>query len=174
MNRHALRLWLQRIYVACALWVVGRALAATSQVDATVRDALAPLPQGYQIQMVVLPAGAGFVLECHGDGTLNRAKTPKARPDLSIRFKHVAHAFLLLSFQESTAQAFAHDRMVADGDVSHAIRLVRCLNAMETLLLPQWLAQRGVKRYNKMPWLQRVRTAARVYARIAKNLLFWK
>ena len=31
--------------------------------------------------------------------------------------------FLVFSFQESTAQAFANDRMIADGDVSSAIRL---------------------------------------------------
>lgn len=45
---------------------------------------------------------------------------------------------LLVFFQESTAQAFANDRMIADGDVSAAIRLVRCLNKMESSFYRNW------------------------------------
>ena len=174
MNRHALRLALQRLYVALMLWVIGRALAATSQVDASVRVDLAPLPEGYQIQMRVLPQGPGFVVECLGNGSLNRARVVKPRPDLSIDFKHVSHAFLVLAFQESTAQAFANDRMVADGDVSHAIRLVRCLNTMEALILPRWVAKRTVKRYPKLPAADKTRKAMRIYALLAKNILLLK
>lgn len=171
MSHHRLRLLLQRLYVALLLWVVGRALAATSQVDATVRAQLGALPAGFQIRMDVLPAGSRFVLEAQGDGTLRRPRTPKARPDLAIRFKHVAHAFLVLSFQEGTARAFAANRMVADGEVAHAMTLVRCLGRMEALILPRWVAERALKRYPTMPWLERTGTALRIYARLARNLL---
>ena len=54
---------------------------------------------------------------------------------------------MVFSFQESTAQAFANDRMIADGDVSAAIRLVRCLNKMESLILPKLVASLAVKEY---------------------------
>ena len=43
MNRHALRLVWMRLYVGVMLWVIGRALVATSRVDETVRAELAPL-----------------------------------------------------------------------------------------------------------------------------------
>jgi len=174
MNRHRLRLLLLRLYVTVMLWVVGRALVATSRVDDTVRAELAPLPQGYQIQMLVMPGGPGFVVECQGEGTLVRAKVVKTLPDLCIAFKHVAHAFLVLGFQEGTAQAFAHDRMVVHGDVSHAIRLVRCLNTMESLILPRWIAQRAVKRYPRLGVREKTVKAARIYALFAKNLLLFK
>jgi len=171
MNRHRLRQLLLRLYVTVMLWVVGRALVATSRVDDTVRAELAFLPAGYQIQMMVLPAGPGFVVECVGDGTLKRAIVVKARPDLRIGFKHIAHAFLVFGFQESTARAFANDRMVVDGDVSHAIVLVRCLNTMEALILPRPIARRAVKRYPALPLMEKLKKAARIYALITKNLL---
>ena len=174
MNRHTLRLNLQRLYVTVMLWVIGRALVATSRVDATVQADLAPLPKGYQIRMRVMPQSSGFVVECVGDGTLERARVVKPRPDLTIGFKHVAHAFLVLAFQEGTAQAFANDRMVADGDVSHAIRLVRCLNTMEALILPRWMALRAVKRYPQLPAADKTRKALRIYALLAKNILLFK
>ena len=175
MNRYTLMLRLEKAYVALMMEVVGRSLVSTSQIDATVRAELAPLPQGYQIQMVVLPAGPGFVVECNGDGTVSKPKSIKARPDLSIRFKHVSHAFLVLSFQEATARAFANDRMVADGDVSNAIRLVRCLNTMEALILPKLVAQRAVKRYPAELGLgEKIAKAARIYTLVTKNLLLGK
>ncbi len=37
--------------------------------------------------------------------------------------------------------------MIADGDVSAAIRLVRCLNKMESLILPKLVASLAVKEY---------------------------
>lgn len=37
--------------------------------------------------------------------------------------------------------------MIADGDLSYAIRLVRCLNKMEALILPKLLAELAVKQY---------------------------
>jgi hypothetical protein len=37
--------------------------------------------------------------------------------------------------------------MIADGDVSSAIRLVRCLNKMEALILPKLIASLAVKEY---------------------------
>lgn len=174
MNHHTLRLGLQRLYVALMLSVIGRALVATSRVDASVCADLAPLPKGFQIQMQVLPNGPGFVVECTGDGTLDRAKVVKLRPDLSMGFKHVSHAFLVLAFQESTAQAFANDRMVADGDVSNAIRLVRALNTMEALILPRWLALRAVKRYPTLSAGEKTRKAIRIYALLVKNVLLFK
>lgn len=174
MNAARLRLLLERLYVALMMFTIGRSLVATSQVDAEVQQELTGFPDGYQIEMKVLPAGPGFVVQSNGDGTLSRAKTPRNPPDLSIRFKHLSHAFLVLSFQESTARAFANDRMVANGDVSHAIRLVRCLNRMEALILPRWVASRAVKRYPHLPLSAKLPTALRIYRRVASGLFTGK
>lgn len=174
MNRQKLQADLERAYVTTMIDVVGRGLASTSYVDEEIRAELAPFPAGFQIQMVVLPAGPGFVLECNGDGTADVAKNPKVKPDLVIKFKHVAHAFLVLSFQEGTARAFANDRMIVDGDLSQAIRLVRCLNKMEAIILPKLVAERAVKRYPALPVTEKITKAARIYGLVAKNFVLGK
>ena len=174
MGWHTLRLRWEKTFVALMMQVVGRSLVATSRVEPAVQSELAELPRGYQIQMAVLPRGPGFVIECNGDGTVDLAKTVKPKVDLRLGFKHVSHAFLVLSFREATACAFTNDRMVADGNASHAIRLVRCLNQMETLILPRWLAVRAVKRPPELPLVTKIRKAARIYALVTKNLLLLK
>ncbi len=87
-------------------------------------------------------------------------------------FKHLSHAFLVFSFQESTAQAFAHDRMIADGDISYAIRLVRCLNKMESLILPKMVAELAVKEYpTELGLKEKLTGAANIYLKVAQSYL---
>ena len=161
----------QRLYVALMMQVVGRALAASSRCDAVLQAELAALPPGLRIAMTVAPAGPGFMVESVGNGRLRFVPGGAAAAHLTIRFKHIAHAFLVMSFQEGTAQAFANDRMVADGDVAIATRLVRCLNRMESIILPAFIARRAVKRYTPTPLLHKLGLSLRIYAGAALTLL---
>ena len=73
---------------------------------------------------------------------------PGGKPlDLNIKIKHLEGAILLFTFQESTATAAARDRMSVEGEVPHACTVVRILDMVEVLLLPEILAGLAVKRY---------------------------
>lgn len=161
----------QRAYVELMLGVVGRGLVSASQVDSEVNRELQAFPPGYQIQMMVMPEGPAFTVEVVANGQLRLIKQAVRRPDLGVRFKHLSHAVLVLSFQEGTARAFANDRLFVDGDVSHAIRLVRCLSRMESLILPKVIAQRAVKRYPDIAWREKLTLAGRIYGRVATNFV---
>lgn len=161
----------ERAYVSLMMGVVGRGLVSTSHSDVEVRRELSVFPAGYTIQMMVMPAGPAFTAEVQADGTLKLLKGFQGKPDLCVRFKHMAHAFLVLSFQEGTARAFANDRIYVDGEVSHAIRLVRCLSRMEVLILPKLVAERAVKRYPAINMGDKINLAVRIYGRVATNFL---
>lgn len=171
MSKESLGYNAQKAYVATMMQIVGRGLAATSRVDAAVQAELAAFPAGYQICMTVHPSGPSFFLRMQDGGVASLVSAPVGKPDLTIRFKHLSHAFLVFSFQEGTAQDFANDRMIADGNLSHSIRLVRCLNKMETLILPKLVAERAVKRYDTLPLTEKVAKAARIYALVAKSFV---
>ncbi|HET8731140.1 MAG TPA: hypothetical protein VFM34_08545 [Moraxellaceae bacterium] len=161
----------ERRYVALMMGVVGRALVAASQTDEVIHKETRAFPVGFILQMKVMPNGPDFTAQVQDDGSLKLLKNFTGKPDLCARFKHMAHAFLVLSFQEGTARAFANDRIYVDGDVSHAIRLVRCLSRMEVLILPKLVAERAVKRYPAISIADKVGTAARIYGRVAVNFL---
>jgi hypothetical protein len=162
---------MERTYVNLMMGVVGRGLVSTSRHDASVRREVSAFPAGYVFQMVVMPSGPAFSTEVQADGTLRLLKNFQGKADLAVRFKHLSHAFLVLSFQEGTARAFANDRMYVDGDVSHAIRMVRCLSRMEVLILPKIIAERAVKRYPAISLGEKAGLAARIYARVALNFV---
>ena len=108
---------LQLVYVKLMMDVIGRGLVMASQVDEEVKQEVAKFPVGFVLSMNVFPHGPAFIAKVTPDHQLELLHSVENKPDLTITFKHLSHAFLVFSFQESTAQAFAHDRMIADGDV---------------------------------------------------------
>ena len=162
---------MQGAYVALMMGVIGRSLVSLSQVDEVVRREISALPAGYTICMKVMHGGPSFAVEVQEDGTLRLLKDFQGRATLNAIFKHITHAFLVFSFQEGTARAFANDRLFVDGNISHAIRLVRCLNRMETIILPRFVAERAIKRYPQIRIGEKVSLAGRAYGRLVANFI---
>lgn len=162
----------EQAYVTIMMDVIGRGLVMASQVDAEIQQEIAQFPVGFILSMQVFPQGPAFIAEVTAQQQLKLLSHSSRKPDLSIRFKHMNHAFLVFSFQESTSKAFANDRMVADGDLAYAICLVRCLNKMEALILPKILAQYAVKQYPKnLSLKEKVKHAGNIYFKVAQSYL---
>ncbi len=163
----------RRLYVNIMFQVMGRALQAISEVDDEVRDEARALPTGFLFQMMVMPRGDSLVVEHIGDGRFKYHSGDAPRPiDLSIKFKHIEHAFLVLSFQEKTSVAFANDRMLVDGEISYAVRMTRILNRLEAFILPKLVAERAVKSYPKDLQLpEKLISAARIYLKVATHFI---
>ncbi|HKK56663.1 hypothetical protein [Marinobacter sp.] len=163
----------RRLYVELMFQVMGRALQAVSEIDPTVQAESRALPTGFLFEMMVMPDGSRLIVEHTGNGRLHYHGDSAPRPiDLSIRFKHVAHAFLVLSFQEKTSVAFANDRMLVDGEISYAVRMTRILNRLETFILPKLVAKRAVKEYpDSLHLPEKLISAARIYLKVATNFI---
>jgi hypothetical protein len=163
----------KKLYVETMMQVIGRALQAISQVDNVIKKDAQPLPTGFIVQMKVLPRGSAFCIQKQADGTLKYLGAEADRkPDLCIAFKHVTHAFLVFAFQESTSMAFAHDRMVVDGEIGYALAVTRILNRLESFILPKLLAERALKAYPANLQLpEKLIHGARIYLQLATNLV---
>lgn len=161
---------LQLAYVKLMMDVIGRGLVMASQVDEEVKQEVAKFPDHFTLSMKVFPHGPAFIARVTESKQLELVPDLDIKPDLTITFKHLNHAFLVFSFKESTAQAFANDRMIADGDISYAIRLVRCLNKMEALILPKLVAELAVKEYpSNLSLKEKLTGAAGIYLKVAQS-----
>ncbi|MGM0952504.1 MAG: hypothetical protein ACQEW7_05950 [Pseudomonadota bacterium] len=168
----ALQLRARRTYVGLMFQVMGRALQAMTEVDGDVCRDTRELPPGFLFEMRVLPSGPGLIMEHTEHGHLRFLGNAAPRPvNLSIQFKHMVHAFRVVSFQEKTAVAFANERMLVDGDIGYAVRMTRVLNRLETFILPEFLAARAVKQYPAdLRLAEKAQGAARIYLRVVTNL----
>lgn len=172
LSTKSVKLTLQQAYVKLMMDVIGRSLVMASQVDPEIQQEVAKFPLNFTLSMTVFPHGPAFIARVNDEQQLELVSRMEVKPDLTITFKHLQHAFLVFSFQESTAQAFANDRMIADGDVAHAIRLVRCLNKLEALILPKTLASLAIKQYpDQLGLKEKLSEAANIYFKVAQSYL---
>lgn len=163
----------RRLYVELMFQVMGRALQAVSEIDPEVQKEASALPEGFLFEMMVMPAGARLVVEHIGEGRFRYHGSSAPRPaDVCIGFKHIAHAFLVLSFQEKTSVAFAHDRMLVNGDVSYAVLMTRILNRLESSILPKVIAKRAVKEYPENLHLpEKLINGVQIYLKVATHFV---
>ena len=157
--------WFKKIYIAILLWVVGRAIQVAARVDKNLKEEFDNFPENFMFSLGVLPNGPFCIV---GKDKKGRAKymgwnTTGKKLTLRLGIKNIEAAFLVLSFQESTTVAFAHDRFIVDGDVAEGLAIVRILDMVEVYLLPWPIARLAVKRYPKWSelnplkkWLLRV------------------
>ncbi|MDO4223092.1 MAG: hypothetical protein Q4D05_03565 [Acinetobacter sp.] len=166
---------LSYFYVKALLDIVGRSLVSASQVDAKIQKEIAKFPVGYCFSMNVFSSDLAFYAQVTEQQQLRLLSAREAQQqgvDLEIQFKHLNHAFLVLSFQESTAKAFANDRMIVNGDLAYAVKLVRCLNQLESIILPKVLATLAVKEYpNSLQVKEKLLLAGRIYGQVVKSYL---
>ena len=168
-----LAVWFQTLYVNIMIWLIGRLLEAASRVDKVIRGELEGIPVDFSFSMGVLPAGPDFIVRKQADGTFYcKRRRDTFSADLVVSFKHVKHAFLILSFQESTAQSFANDRVLLDGEIPLAMIMVRCLDRMEVLVLPKFIARRAVKRYPSISLPEKLLLAIRIYLQLLIGLVW--
>jgi hypothetical protein len=157
---------MQRAYVALMMRVVGRGLAVASRIDRESIHELEHLPAALTIAMRVYPNGPCCLLQHTGSHLQYLGVRDSGAADLQIIFKHLQHAWLLYTFQENTPTAFARNRIVLDGEVSHATVFNRCMSRLMALILPRLLAERAVKRYPVIALREKLRLAAIIYLRM--------
>jgi len=166
LERRGLSYPVQRTYVRFMLWLIGRLLQAASVVDEEVRREVRALPDGFSFAMRVRSGSAGLTLVRRGDRLRVVPASMARTPMLVFEFKHVAHAFLVVSFQESTPQALANDRLAVDGEYPSAMKMLRALNRMQAVVLPRFIAVRALKSCPSLGLGEKLRLAARIYGRL--------
>lgn len=162
---------IKKIYVHVFMWIFARALAGLSHTDKETQNEIKGFEVGTKIRMMTLPEAPRFVLEVTPEHRFKVLKNNTPDINLDMKIKHLSHAFLLFSFQEGTTRSFANDRIVLDGDVSGAMIFVRCVNRVESIILPKFIAKMIVKCYPNIGFFEKVGKALRIYASIGKQAI---
>ncbi len=158
----------QRAYVGALLELSSHLLVAASYADLEVQRELASMPEGLVIGFSVLGDKVALRLQVKA-GRL--ARMPTSHPaDLDIIFKHVRHAFMVLSFQETTPQAFANQRFITQGDAALSMRFTRCLNRMQLITLPAQVTDRAFAGVAPPPLREKLGVSAKIYLNLVRSL----
>ena len=160
----------QRAYVAIMFETIGRLLEAASQSDPEIERELAGFRDGFSIGFSILGDPALKMRVGVRNGRFVRLPR-NIHPELEIVFKHVSFAFYVLSFKESTSRAYANERMVTHGDTPHALRFVRCMNRMQAVALPRFVADRALKGFPDITAPEKRKLVTELYVRLLSGFV---
>ena len=140
-------------YVRALLFVFGRALQTISGRDPILRSELARWPENILVLYKILPDGPRMALLRNSRGRLEYKGSAAREEDagLVLTIKNLESAFLVMSLQLGTAQAYAEHRVGVRGNVMVAMSLIQCLSVLITYLAPERFARRVVKRLPAIP-----------------------
>jgi hypothetical protein len=159
----------ERAFVAVMFDVLARLIEAGSAADPVVQRELTGFPEGYTIGFAVYGDTLGMRVAKRGRQFVRTERSGRA--DLELVFKHVSHAFALVSFQESSAVAYAHDRFVSHGDIALSMRFMRCLDRTLAMILPPPISGMALKSVPTIPTAERVRTTAKTVGGLLRGLI---
>ena len=142
--------WFKALVAKIVFMVLGRAFQSGARHDPDMKKEVSALPEGFIVIMNVLPSGPRMAMK-KINGRLKYRGTRYDDGDLVVNFKNLECAFLVLTPQIGSAQAFAERRMTVKGDIAHAMVFTRCLNTLLTLLYPKFICKRLLKRVPPMP-----------------------
>jgi len=152
----------QAAYVRTMLALSERLLVAAARVDAEIQRELSVFPERFVIGFSIMGSDIKVRLRT-ANGRLERID-PRIPAQLDVIFKHISHAFMVFSFQESTAQAFANQRFVTQGDAALSMRFTRCLNRVQAVSLPEFIAARALKALPPISFTEKLMLSARLFA----------
>lgn len=147
--------WFKEIVSRIVFLVLGRAFQSAAKIDPVIRREVAEWKEGFVLVMRVLPSGPSMVLKkVNGQIRHTGAKIPDYA-DVTINFKNIECAFLVLTPQIGAAQAFAENRLSVAGDLVYAVAFTRCLNVLLTYLYPlSFITKRLLKRIPPMNFIK--------------------
>ncbi len=156
----------KRAYVGIFLWFTGKAVQAAARSDEQVKREFDALPDDFAFSMGCLPNGPWMVVGKEEGAVKYLGGNPEGRHQhLRLKIKNLEAAFLILTFQESTAMATVRNRIITDGELPHALAVMRVLDIVEVYLLPRRIAKLAVKRYPRWPLKRKLFGRFAVYTR---------
>jgi hypothetical protein len=106
------------------LFILGRAFQVISRSDRTVEKEVGQWPEGFKLELAVHPHGPSLKMQML-NGYLSAKDFGDHTADLSMEFKHIESAMLVLLPIAGVPRAFAERRITVTGDVARAMSFVQ-------------------------------------------------
>ena len=125
------------------LYFLYRGFKVLYKVDSRIKEDLNTLVDGFVLELKTAKKGPKLLIRKDGDDIIKLADSEKI--DISIVFKSIDAAFLVLTGQIGVARAYAEHRFTLKGDIAEAMVVVRCVDLVESYLFPKIMTKRILK-----------------------------
>ncbi len=149
--------WFKKLVVKIVFFVLGKGLQSASKHDKTMQAEIATWPENTMVLFKVAPEEPRMAFcktkNCRIQYMGTQIKDTDAT--MLIAFKNIESAFLMMTAQIGTPQAYAEHRMAVRGDLVLALSIIRCLNIVERYLFPTIIAKHILRKLPSIPFFKR-------------------
>ncbi|MDY0132306.1 MAG: hypothetical protein RBR53_06515 [Desulforegulaceae bacterium] len=149
------RKWFKTAVCKVVMVILGRAFQVFSKHDHEIMGEVGAWPEGFILELNVLPHGPKLFLT-KNSGNLKASSNQENKPNLSVNFKNIESAFLILTPLMGVPQGFSESRFIVIGDVAKAMSFTRCLNRILAYLYPDFLCKNLMRRIPKISFSKRM------------------
>jgi len=139
----------KRTVVRTSLLALGTAFEIVSKSCPALQAELGAWEEGRTVSMGVLPEGPAMAIRKESDH-VNYLGQGEHSSTLKFLFKNMDSAFLVLTGQIGSDQAFAEHRAIVHGSLSEAMEMNRALALVQKYLMPGLILNKTTKRPPQM------------------------
>lgn len=136
---------LKKAIINLVFTVLGRSFKTLSKYDSNIKKEIESWPKNFKILFKVQHFGPSLGLVKTSKNQIKPKNITEQQADLVIYFKNVDSAFMLMTAQIGTHQAYAQHRLRAKGNLLYSMSVIRCLNIAETYLFPSFIARKIIR-----------------------------
>lgn len=136
----------KRLITRVALYFLGTAFQTACVIDPDVKREVSSWPDGLSFLLHVEPAGPDMAVKKTGGRLLYLGNKNHPDADLRLCMKNIEFAFMMMTSLNSTPEVVWQNRQYVKGDLNMMMSVIRCLDVVQTILFPNFLARRYIKK----------------------------
>lgn len=137
---------------------IGMGMQTAYRVDPDVKKEVDSWPETFSFCMTVVGGPSMLMLKKAGSFQYLGEKEI-FYSDVEMCFKNISFAYLIMTGRISVPNAIYHNRQFVKGNLSYGMSIIRILNIVQTLLLPNFLARFYIKEVPKLTFKKVVNRA---------------
>jgi len=141
--------WFATLVTRIFFFFIGMGMQTAYRIDPEVKKEVDSWPETFSFRMAVV--GGPSMLMLKKEGSFQYLGEKEAfYSDVEMWFKNISFAYLIMTGRISVPNAIYHNRQFVKGNLAYGMSVIRVLNVVQTLLLPNVIARFYIKEVPKL------------------------
>jgi hypothetical protein len=150
--------WFETLVTRLFFFNVGMGMQTAYRIDPDVRKEVDSWPETFSFRMAVIGGPSMLMLKKAGSFQYLGEKEV-FYADVELFYKNIEFAYLTMTGRISVPNTVYHNRQFVRGNLGYMMSVVRILNIVQTLLLPNFIARFYIKEVPKLTFKKLINRA---------------
>jgi hypothetical protein len=150
--------WFETLVTRIFMFFIGMGMQTAYRIDPDVKKEVDSWPETFSFRMAVVNGPSMLMLKKAGSFQYLGEKEA-FYSDVEMWFKNIDFAYLTMTGRISVPNAIYHNRQFVRGSLRYMMSVIRIMNVVQTLLLPNFIARFYIKEVPKLTFKKLINRA---------------